>query len=213
MTTGVVARPERTGWRRTAHLARRAVSVEVENYRSLLRLLFRRPRVPHRAAGLSWHKPDLPILVVITVVSAVEIVAVDLIVHRWAAIRVPLLVLGIWGLVYLLGMLAGMVTRPHAVGPDGIRVGNGTEIDIPLAWDDIHTITRRRCVVQEKRPLVRTGSDGGSSLHLRVQHETNIEVTLHQPVPVRLPNGTESVSTIHLYTDDPAAFMAEARRY
>ena len=213
MTTVVRSPARRTGWRRVAHLARRALRVEVSGYASLLRLLLRRPRVPAGAEGFTSHRPDLPILVVITVVSAVEVVAVDLIVHRWASVRLPLLVLGIWGLVFMLGLLAGMVTRPHAVGPEGIRVRTATEIDFALAWDDIHTITRRRALVQERRPMLTTDADGGVTLHLRVQNETNIEITLHDPVPVGLPNGRAFVSAVHLYTDDPGGFLAAARRY
>ena len=213
MTTTAVRAPRRTGWRRAAHLARRGLRMEVANYHSLLRLLLRWPRVPPGAAAFTSHKPDLPILAGITVVSAVEVVAVDLVVHRWPSVRIPLLVLGIWGVVFLVGMLAGLVTRPHAVGPDGIRVRNGTEIDIALRWDDIHTITRRRTVQQDERALVTTEPDGSLTLRMRVQGETNLEIALHEPLPVRLPHGTEAVSTLHLYADDPAGFMAEARRY
>ena len=212
--TAVVRSPApRTGWRRAAHLARRALRIEVAGYGNLLRLLLRRPRVPAGAEGFTSHRPDLPILVVITVVSAVEVVAVDLIVHRWASVRIPLLVLGIWGLVFMLGLLAGMVTRPHAVGPEGIRVRTAIEIDVALAWDDIHTITRRRALVQERCPMLTTDAAGEVTLHLRVQNETNIEITLHDPVPVRLPNGRDLVSAVHLYADDPSGFLTAARRY
>ena len=32
-------------------------------------------------------------------------------------------------------------------------------------------------------------------------------------MPLRLPHGVETVSTVSLYVDDPKAFLAEARRY
>ena len=59
-------------------------------------------------------------MIVFIAVSAVELMAVDLIVRRWPSVRIPLLVLSIWGLVWMLGFLFGMLTRPHAVGPEGI---------------------------------------------------------------------------------------------
>lgn len=166
-----------------------------------------------RCRSITSHKHDLPILAGFTVLSAFEVVAVDLVVHRWPSVRIPLLVLGIWGVAFLVGMLAGLVTLPHAVGPDGIRVRNGTEIDVALLWDDVHTVTRHRTVEQDERALVRTEPDGRLSLHMRVQGETNIEIALHEPLPVRLPHGTEAVGSVHLYSDDPTAFMAGERRY
>jgi hypothetical protein len=67
---------------------------------------------------------------------------VDLIVRRWAYIRIPVLILSVWGLIYMLGFLFGMLTRPHAIGPVGIQARYGPEIDIPLSWDDIDSWPR-----------------------------------------------------------------------
>ena len=132
--------------------------------------------------------------------------------RRWTYVRVPLLILSIWGLVYMLGLLFGMLVRPHAVGTDGIRARYGSEIDIPIAWDDIRSVARRKNVNQEKQPKVTVGADGQATLHLRILNETNIEVELERPTPLRLPHGTETVSRVNLYADDPAAFLNEARR-
>ena len=156
----------------------------------------------------------MPILIVFIVVSAVEIVVVDLIVHRWwPAGRIPLLVLGIWGVTFMLGMLFGMLVRQHAVGPDGIRVRSGSEVDIPLTWDDIYAVALRKRTIQEKAPRVTVNEQGEATLHLRMMNETNLEIRLEQPTPVKLPHGTETVSLVAFYADDPKAFLAEARRH
>ena len=212
MTTTTVARPRRTWWQFAGYLAKRATMMELRGYQSIYRFVFRRPRVPPGAAGFSYHQPILSILIVIISVSALEMVVVDLIVRRWASVRVPLLVLSVWGLVYMLGLLFGMLVRPHAVGPDGIRVRYGSEVDIPIGWDDVQSVTRRKNVIQEKQPKVTVDADGQATLHLRILNETNIEVELERPTPLRLPHGTETVSRVNLYADDPAAFLNEARR-
>ncbi|HEV2927664.1 MAG TPA: hypothetical protein VGW74_03150 [Propionibacteriaceae bacterium] len=212
MTATTVARPRRTWWQFAGYLARRAVMMEIHGYQSIYRFMFRRPRVPLGAAGFSYHQPILSILIVIIAVSALEMVVVDLIVRRWTYVRVPLLILSIWGLVYMLGLLFGMLVRPHAVGPDGIRVRYGSEVDIPIGWDDVQSVTRRKNVIQEKQPKVTVDADGQATLHLRILNETNIEVELERPTPLRLPHGTETVSRVNLYADDPAAFLNEARR-
>jgi hypothetical protein len=154
----------------------------------------------------------LAILIVFIAVSAVEVVVVDLIVRRWAFIRIPLLILSVWGLIYMLGFLFGMLTRPHAIGPAGIRARHGSEVDIPLPWNDIESVTRRKHSLQNKQPKVTVDEDGKATLHLRMQNETNIEVQLTEPIEVRLPHGPETISRVTLYADDSDAFMKEVQR-
>ncbi len=205
--------PRRTGWGRIGYLARRAWDMEIHGYQSVFRFLFRRPRVPAAAAAFSYHQLVLPILIAFTAVSMVELVVVDVIVRRWPTVRIPLVVLGIWGVTFMLGMLFGMLVRPHAVGPDGIRVRSGAEVDIPLSWDDIYSVTLRKCTIQEKEPKVTVDEQGEATLHLRMMNETNLEIRLEKPTPLRLPHGTETVSRLAIYADDPKGFLAEVRPY
>ena len=213
MTTTTTTRPKRTRWQFVGYLLKRATMMEIRGYQSIYRFVFRRPKVPAGAVGFSYHQPVLAILIVLVSVSAIELIVVDVIVQRWSAVRIPLLILGVWGLVYMIGLLLGMLTRPHAVGPDGIRVRSGSEVDIPLAWDDVYSLTRRTRTTREKQPKVTVDDAGNATLHLRMQDEINIEVGLERPIRVRLPHGTETVSGINLYADDPKAFMNEVRRY
>lgn len=213
MTATTVTRPRRTWWQFAGYLARRAVMMELRGYQSIYRFAFRRPRVPPGAAGFSYSQPILTIMIVIVAVSAVEVVVVDVIVRRWAYVRVPLLILSVWGLVWMLGLLFGMLVRPHAVGPDGIRVRYGSEVDIPIGWDDIHSVARQKNVITEIRPKVTVDADGAATLHMRIMNETNIAVELERAMPLRLPHGTETVNRVNLYADDPAAFLDEVRKH
>ncbi|GAB3360948.1 hypothetical protein [Modestobacter lapidis] len=213
MTAPATTPGRRSRWQIAGRLARRAVRMEIGGYQAIYRFLFRRPRVPAGAAGFSYHAPVLAVTIAFIVVSAVELVVVDLLVSRWPAVRIPLLVLGVWGLVWMFGLLFGMLTRPHAVGPDGIRVRSGTEVDIPLAWDEIATVTHRKRIAPDGEPQVAVDPAGHATLHMRMQEQTNIEVVLDRPAPVRLPTGTEVVHRIALYADDPQGFLAEVRRW
>jgi hypothetical protein len=213
VTAATLTRPRRTWWQLAGYLARRATMMELRGYQSIYRFLFRRPRVPSGASGFSYHQPILSVMIVIIFVSVVEMVVVDVIVRRWTYVRVPLLILSIWGLVYMLGLLFGMLVRPHAVGPDGIRVRYGSEVDVPIGWDDIASVARRKNVIAEKQPKVTVDADGQATLHLRIMNETNIEVELEHATPLRLPHGTETVSRVNLYADDPAAFLDAVRRH
>lgn len=212
MTTLAPTR-RRPWWRTAGHLAKRATLAEIGGYRSIYRFLFRRPRVPPGAAGFSYHQPVFAILVVFIAVSAVELVAVDLIVRRWPVVRIALLVLSLWGLVWMFGLLFGMLTRPHAVGPEGLRLRHGSEIDIAVPWDEVHVVSKRVRTRPDKEPQVVVDEHGAATLHLRVGDETNIDIRLERPLEVRLPQGRRTVSRITLHVDDPRAFMDEVRRH
>ena len=205
-------RPRRRWWQVVLALARRAFWLEIRSYQSIYRWLFRRPRVPTGAVPFSYHQPVLAILIVLLVVSVVELVVVDLIVHRWASVRIPLLVVGLWGVVWMFGLLCGMICRPHAVGPEGIRVRSGSEIDLSVPWDDVHAVTRRKRVRKDKEPKI-TDDGAMRTLHLRIGEETTSEITLERPIEYRLPHGRETVERIALYVEDPGGFMDEVRRH
>jgi hypothetical protein len=213
MTTTVARAPRRAWWQLIGYLAKRATVAEIHGYLSNYRFVFRRPKVPAGAVGFGYHQPILSVLIVFVVLSAVELVAVDLIVRRWTYVRIPLLVLSVWGIVWMLGLLFGLLTRPHAVGPDGIRVRFGAEIDIGIDWLSVDAVAIRRRNRVGKAPKVTLDDHGEATLHVRVANETNLEIELDRPAAVRLPHGTETVRRISLYADDPKAFLAEVRRH
>jgi hypothetical protein len=106
-----------------------------------------------------------------------------------------------------------MLVRQHVVSADGIRIRSGSEVDIPLTWDDISAVARRKRTIQEKEPRVTVNAQGEATLHLRIMNETNLEIRLEQPTPLGLPHGTETVSVVMIYADDPKGFLAEVRHY
>jgi hypothetical protein len=196
---------------RVVDLGRAAWRAEVGIWQSLYRWIFRRPRVPRGASGFTYHSPVLTILVVFIVLSAVEIPIVDLIVHRWPWVRIPLLALGIWGVTWMIGLLLSYLTRPHAVGPDGIRARYGADIDVDLPWDAVATVEKSRDVA-EKAPKVRD-EPHGRTLALRMQDETNVLVTLEHPVRTRLGGKEVELDAVRLWVDDLDGFMTAVRTH
>jgi hypothetical protein len=201
--------PRQLAW----YLARRAWWLEIWGYVSIFRFVFRRPKVPAGATAFSYHAPVIVLIWAFIVVSAVELVVVDLLLHRWPSVRYPVLALGVWGLVWMFGLLFGFLTRPHAVGPDGLRIRSGAEVEVPLGWELVESVRRHKQVAQGKQPDVSVGEHGERTLHLRMQHETNVEVRLREPVVVRLPRGSETVTRLHVYVDEPGHFLAEVERH
>ncbi|WP_439593951.1 hypothetical protein [Microbacterium sp.] len=204
--------PTRTPTQHIVRIARAAWRAEVGVWLSLYRFVFRRPKVPPGASGFAYHSPILTILVVFIVLSAIEIPIIDLIVHPWPWIRIPLLIAGIWGVTWMLGLLLGFLTRPHAVGPDGIRVRSGAEVDIDLPWAAVASVERSHDVV-EKAPKVRVEESHGRTLGLRIQNETNVLVLLEAPVHVQLGSDHHEIDAVRLWTDDLDGFLAAVRTH
>lgn len=209
--TSTAALPTRGA--RIIDVTRRALHAELRVYSSIGRAITRRPAIPPGGTGLGYHRPVLTVLFIFIGLSAVEIPIIDLIVHRWPPVRITMLVIGIWGVTWMLGMLCAMLMRPHTVGPDGIRVRSGLEIDVAVSWNDIASIAVSRRVDEPKQPRV---SDGEYSE--RMQNETNILIELERPTRIRLPGlapkgGEHVVDSIRLWTDEPRSFIAAARPF
>ncbi|HXV94638.1 MAG TPA: hypothetical protein VD813_15140 [Pseudonocardia sp.] len=194
------------GGGRVTALARYAFRFELGMWRSLARWALRRPAVEPGGTPFAYRGPIVAPLLVFFVLSVVEVVALDLIVSLpW--LRVVLLVLGVWGAVFMLGMLAAVTVRPHVVGPSGLRVRYGTILDVLVPWDAVAAVRRLR-----RSREGRTLQLDGATLHVLISHETTVVVTLSRPVPVTLPRDrTAEVTELRFHADDAAGLVAAAR--
>lgn len=219
MTTETTIDPALTPTRmaRALNFLHRAWIAELRVYSSIGRAIARRPAVPTGGTGIAHHQPVMTILIIFIGLSAVEIPILDLIVHPWPAVRIPILILGIWGLTWMIGLLCAMLMRPHTVGPDGIRIRGGLDLDVPVDWDDIASVAIVKRVDEPKLPRITATADGNEYAE-RMQDETNLEIELERPVSIRLPGllpkgGQHEVTRIRLWADDPRAFLAAARPF
>lgn len=217
MSVKAMPRSRASVWRRIADFLKRALMLELSIYASIARFIGRRPAVPRGAAGFSFHKPVLTILIVFIVLSAVEVPILDLIVHPWPAVRIPVLILGIWGLTWMFGLLCSYLTHPHTVGPDGIRVRAGLEVDIAFDWVAIASVSHNVRTDEPKSPKIVEGDDS-RTLMLRIVNETNLEIELERPTVVRLPGhgvagGDQTITAIRIWADEPREFMDAVRKH
>jgi len=214
-----VAAPSRgtTSGARVRALLKRAAGLEKHLYASIGRAILRRPAIPPGARGFRYDSSTLPLLVVFIFVSAIEVVAIDLIVHRWPPVRIAFLVIGVWGLIWMIGLLCAHVMRPHTVGPEGVRIRDGLDLDLAIAWDDVHAVAIRKHSPAAKPPRLIEG-DGTRTLVIAVSSATNLEITLEGPTAVRLPGGPptgghQQITAIRLWADDPKAYLTEVKKH
>ena len=225
MTVTASAKHAASVWRRAAGFAKRALLLELAIYASIGRFIARRPAIPRGAVGFSYHKPVFTVLIIFIALSAFEIPIVDLIVHQWPVVRVLFLILGIWGVTWMFGFLCAYLMKPHTVGPDGIRIRQGLEVDLAFSWDDIASVARNKRVDEPKSPkfeeIARDGEHGMDASRIlvyRMQDETDIEIELERPTVVRLPGGgakggEQTITGLRIWVDHPRAFMDEVRKH
>jgi len=199
--------------RQLASLGRKLLRWELNGWRDLYRWVFRRPRVEPGAEGFSYLGPIRPILITFISLSAVEVVAIDLIMQRWPSVRLAILILGIWGVTFMLGYTAGLVTTPHSVGPSGLRIRYSHSFDLRIDWSDVAVVRTQWQGLAESKTFQVRPSSAGPVLHIPMGSETNTAVTLRHPITVPLPTGEVSVVAVHFHADDAKGLVRSAQRY
>lgn len=203
--------------RRVARLAWAALRLELTLYRALARWVVRRPDVPAGTTPLGNSRLVAPMLWLWIFGSAVEVVVLDVLLTRWwTPLRVPMLVLGLWGVMWMLGMMAAYRTRPHLLGRDSLQVRDGihARIDVPLAL-----VTAVRPAEHELPGLLRSvhvagrgeGREEEAMLLVGVGSRTNLELVLAAPTTLATPHGPTTVSRVGLWVDEPREVAALLR--
>jgi hypothetical protein len=123
-------------------------------------------------------------------------------------VRYSLLVLGVWGLLWMLGLLASLRTNPHVVSAAGLRLRSGFQFDASIPWEQISAIRLRRSSTRRKLQIEHDQT--GASVAL--QGTNNVEVVFREPILVRFLDGRQaSVDAIHFYADSPTALLTAAQ--
>ena len=197
--------------RRIFSLSRWLVTLEIGIWRSLFLWVTR--RVPGRGPGVEvfpYSRDVVPIMAAFIFVSVLELPVVHLLLP-WETVRLIADVLSIWGLLWMVGFLASMKVYPHLLDDHGLRIRNGTSVDIRIPWEAIASVTSRRRSVPTRRTVSIEHSDDGNVLSVAVLKQTKVDVVLNRPTATKLRNGTEEATELRLYVDDPGAFVATAR--
>lgn len=205
-----MSEPKGTYVKITIALVRRAVVFELKLYRSLFRWVTRRPDIPRDAVAFTYVSPVAALLWVFVVVSAVELVTLHLLLP-WETVRLIADILGVWGLVWMLGMLASFRVYRHLVSDSGLRVRSGVSFDFTVPWDAVATIAVRERGRDKSRALQIDRDADGTVLNVVIGSRTNVDVTLGRPLVVPLRKGDESATEIRLYADDARELVSRAR--
>ncbi|MFP1626492.1 hypothetical protein ACLB9X_15260 [Streptomyces sp. 5K101] len=177
----------------------KAMGMEFGLFRALWRWIRRKPDAPEGHEILTYGSEIKPIMWAMVFLVPLEILAVEFLVP-WTVVRIVLLVLSVYGTVWVLGFIAALSIRPHIVG-DGkvvLRFAHFTQITIPLE------------LVESVRPARHSGYrravqiDDAGVLAMPIGDSTTLSVKLREPYPVAPKPGkpTQEVSEVRFAADN-----------
>ncbi|NUR83008.1 MAG: hypothetical protein HOY71_02845 [Nonomuraea sp.] len=163
------------------------------------------------AVAVTYAKEQAFTLGLMAFAMAVETAVVDLLLIAndvAPAVRVPVLIADLYGLLFCLTLAAGAATRPHVVTTGELRVRFGAYFDLRVPRDRIAAV--RLSLGFNEGGMV-TVKDG--RVTVAVASRTNVTVELTEPVTVVRPLGRRAeVGSIRFFADDPAALMTALTR-
>ncbi|WP_326688382.1 hypothetical protein OIE63_15290 [Streptomyces sp. NBC_01795] len=138
-------------------------------------------------------------------ITVVETVALSVLLAPWPMVHMPTLVLDVYGVVFVIGLHAASVVRPHLVGADGslrVRYAALADLRVPAGLvASAHAVRR-----YPDAGMVDVTED---TLTLPVAGQTSVTVHLSEPVTFVRPLGAEArIRTLHLHSDTPEALVA-----
>ncbi|MEU7800960.1 hypothetical protein AB0B10_16990 [Micromonospora arborensis] len=197
-------------------LLRRAAEAEAAMWRSLYLWARRRP-LPLAPGDEPFGYLGVvkPILGIFIGLSVVEIPIFDVVVTHvvpWRPARWIVLGLGIWGLLWMIGLFASMTIHPHVVGDRGLRVRLSSGIDIWIPWTDVEALRKRyRSLPSSKSVQVEQEGDR-RVVSIAVGSQTSIDVLLRRPLAFNLSKtGSTPMDELRFYADDPDGLLRSAR--
>ncbi|PZF79776.1 hypothetical protein [Jiangella anatolica] len=195
-----------------ATLFQKASAYEAGVWRSLYVWLARRPRVPEAGATpFGYLEPVSLVIWMFIGGSVIEVVVVHFILP-WPIAQAIALIIGIWGLIWMLGYAAALRVHPHAVGPTGLWVRNGAVVDVPLRWEDIDAIRIQKRTLPESKTVQVADGEDGAVLHVAVSGQVNVHLVLFDPVTVQLLDGPVTFTELRFWADDPKGLVILARQ-
>jgi hypothetical protein len=198
-------------------MLRRVVAYEIAMWRGLYRWITRRPlELAPGDVAFGHAGPVKPILGVFIGLSAIEIPIFDLVISRlvpWPGVRHAALFAGVYGLVWMIGLLAVLLTTPHLVGNAGLRIRNSVSVDVTIPWDAVESVSHRYRSLPSSRAVLTERVDDRVVVSLGTGSQTSVDVILRHPLELRHRKATAPVHEVRFYADDPKALVREARAH
>jgi hypothetical protein len=196
-----------------ADLARKAIALEINIWRSLYRWITRRrPGLEDGGEAFGYASAVTPILWAFIILSAIEIPVFHLLVP-WPTVRLIGLIIGAYGLVWMIGLLASMQVNRHIVGPTGVKVRSGLSLDFGIPRQAIAEVRTRTRSLPSGKTIQYDEKDPGIA-HITMSSQTNVDIVLREPTVLAIPKSDgRPLTEVRIFADDPAAMVKYLRQW
>ena len=196
---------------RARGLAWLALVTEWRMYCGAVRLLTRRPHVPDGAGTVAYSGLVALAMWAFTAVSAVELVALHLIIPG-EGLRLAADVLGIWGVLWCLGMTGCHYVYPHLVTDAGLVVRNAERrAAVVVPWDLVVGVGVRERSHESGRRVQLGDDPQRAELLVPVGKITSLHLDLRAPLEVAVRGRRHAVTRVVLAADEPRVLAAMVR--
>lgn len=188
-----------------------ALLLELALYRSLARWVARHPDVPAGAVAIGYSRLVVPVMWLWIFASGAEVVVVEVVLRTvdagWAhGLRLPLLVIGVWGLLWMVGLLASYRVHPHLLLPDRVRIRVGARTWAEVRYDALVAV---RPVEHALPGTIRATHRDGDLFLIGVSGRTNLELVLEPGTTIATSKGPQRVDRVGFWVDEPRATARE----
>ncbi|MEU9863756.1 hypothetical protein AB0D99_23070 [Streptomyces sp. NPDC047971] len=131
-------------------------------------------------------------------VCLVETIGMSYLLADWPVVHAIVLVLDVYsGILFVLGLHAASVTRPHVLTSDALRLRQAAHVDLRIPLDLIASVRHELRFTHEKTE---------DELNLTVASQTSLTIELTQPVNApRFLGGARPVRIVRCHADDARA--------
>ncbi|MEU5216327.1 hypothetical protein AB0G79_09005 [Streptomyces sp. NPDC020807] len=182
----------------------RLVGHELRLMTSLGRWVARRPHGVEGADRVFPHARDQAALMYgFAFVCLVETVGMSYLLGSWPAVHAVVLVLDVYTVLFVLGLHAASVTRPHTLTGGVLRLRQAAHVDVRVPLGLVSAVRHESLFTHEK-------AEG--ELNLAVGSQTTVTIELAEPVDApRLLGAPRQVSLIRVHADDPRTLVRTLR--
>ncbi|CAM5438670.1 hypothetical protein [Streptomyces aurantiogriseus] len=156
--------------------------------------------------AVGYARAQAPTAYGLVFVFVVETVGVSFMLADYPVVHLVMLLLDLYTVFLVLGLQAAAVTRPHVVGPAGLRVRRGARLDLWIPLERIVSVRHDLRFPDANQP-----EDG--VLEVAVASQTSVTVELARPVTsVSLLGRRAEVHTVRFHADEPQAAVAAIKK-
>lgn len=138
-------------------------------------------------------------------VCVVEAVGMSYLLSPWPVLHAVVLVLDVYTVLFVVGLHAASVTRPHTLSGDTLRLRQAAHVDLRIPLERIASASYELMFTHDKK------EEG--VLNLPVGAQTSLTLTLSEPVEsVGLLGRTRQVHTVRCHADDARDLLRAVTR-